>query len=89
MRGRRCGQQVGIDDTNCVALAADEFYPDRTVFVSRIEIIGARDKQVTVYDALGKKVAKITDGVWEAGSFPSGVYFLSLNGQVMRVVKVK
>ena len=81
--------QVGLEDSNCIAFAMEEFYPERTVFTSRIEIIGAHGKEVLVFDILGKKVAETTNGIWEAGSFPPGVYFMSVNGQVMRVVKVR
>lgn len=81
--------QGGVEDSNCVAPAKEELYPDRTVFVSRVEIIGAQGKQTSVFDALGKKIAETRTGVWEAGFFPSGVYFLSVDGQVIRVVKVR
>lgn len=81
--------QGGLEDSSWVALAEEKFHPDRTVFVTRVEIIGAQGIQTSVYDALGKKIAETRTGVWESGSFTSGVYFLSVDGQVIRVVKVR
>jgi len=81
--------QVGVDNSNYHVPAGQKIYPDRTVFVDRVNVIGGRGKKISIFDILGKKVAETRNGMWEASFFSSGVYFLAVDGQVMRVVKVK
>ncbi len=81
--------QVGVDNSNYHVPAGQKIYPDKTVFVDRVNVIGGHDKKISIFDILGKKVAETRNGIWEASSFSSGVYFLAVDGQVTRVVKVK
>ena len=65
-------------------------YPDKTVFIERVNIIGGFDRLISVFDIYGNKVAEARNGSWEADKVPAGVYFLSVdNGCVFKLVKVK
>jgi hypothetical protein len=81
--------QVGVDNSNYHIPGGQKIYPDKTVFVDRVNVIGAYGKKISIFDILGEKVAETRNGIWEASSFSAGVYFLLIDGKVMRVVKVK
>ncbi|UCG29241.1 MAG: hypothetical protein JSV53_06870 [candidate division WOR-3 bacterium] len=81
--------QIGVQDSNYSVPSHPKFYADKTIFIDRVNIIGGRGVKISVFDILGNKVTETINGVWEAQSSSSGVYFLSANGQVIRVVKVK
>ncbi|UCD20035.1 MAG: hypothetical protein JSU64_02545 [candidate division WOR-3 bacterium] len=82
--------QAAVNEPNGVGAADRDAYLDRTIFNDRVRVINGQGRRVTVFDVLGKKVAEIEDGVWEAPSASAGVYFLSIAGEcVFRVIKVK
>jgi len=81
--------QVGMDELYCSAPDEQMMYADKTVIIDRVNVINSRGMVMSVFNILGKKVDETTSGVWEARHFSSGIYFLSVNGQVIRIVKVK
>jgi hypothetical protein len=82
--------QVGVEELSDDLVIGGKVYPDKTVFVDRVNISGGFGKTISVFDILGTKVAETKDGVWETHLAPAGVYFLSVdNAYLFKIVKVK
>ena len=82
--------QVGVEELVHDITPMPRVYAEGAVFVDQLNITGARGKNAVVFDIHGRKVAETESGVWHAGSFPAGVYFIQVvDERIFKTVKVK
>jgi hypothetical protein len=82
--------EVSLEESSYDTNMEGKVFPNKTIFVDRVNVIGGIGKVISVFDISGQKVAETRNGVWEPPLVPAGVYFLSVdNAYVFKVVKVK
>jgi hypothetical protein len=81
--------QVSVLETYCDCPSVS-VYPDKTIFTDIMRIVGGDGKRASIYNALGETIDVVHNGMWNAGSMPTGIYFVIVeNTHIFRVVKIK
>jgi hypothetical protein len=85
----------GFSDTNAACTTATKENTPLSIFVfpnptSDILTIEGKQKEgrVQIYDATGRKILETTNSVLDFFSFTQGLYFLRIEKQVFKVVKL-
>lgn len=82
--------QVGVHRAASDVVVAGFCHPEATIFKDIVRLAGGHCGKVYIYNTLGEKVDVTRQGVWDARSHSSGVYFLMCeDGCVFTVVKVR